>query len=52
VAQKTRAALNASLKVILCIGETLAQRQAGETAKVCKEQVQAVVDVLKESDWR
>ncbi|KAG6813348.1 hypothetical protein H0H92_011896 [Tricholoma furcatifolium] len=51
VAQKTRAALDASLKVILCIGETLAQREAGETAKVCEEQLKAAVAVLKEGDW-
>uniref|UniRef100_A0A0W0EY07 Triosephosphate isomerase n=1 Tax=Moniliophthora roreri TaxID=221103 RepID=A0A0W0EY07_MONRR len=34
VAQKTRAAIDAGLSVILCIGETLKEREAGETAKV------------------
>lgn len=52
VAKKTRAALDASVSVILCIGETLAQRESGETAKVVEEQLQAAVDVLKEADWR
>lgn len=52
MAQKTRAALDASLKVILCIGETLEQREANETAQVCEAQLQAAVDVLKEADWR
>jgi len=51
VATKTRAALDAGLKVILCIGETLDQRESGETLEVCEEQLKAVVDVLKEADW-
>ncbi|TFK67201.1 TPI protein [Pluteus cervinus] len=51
VAEKTRVALDHGLKVILCIGETLDQREAGETAKVCESQLQAVVKVLKEEDW-
>ncbi|KAF8235207.1 triose phosphate isomerase [Tricholoma matsutake] len=51
VAQKTRAALDASLNIILCIGETLEQRESGKTAEVCEEQLKAVIDVLKESDW-
>ncbi|KAG5723959.1 Triosephosphate isomerase [Termitomyces sp. T112] len=51
VAQKTRAALDAPLKVILCIGETLKEREDGKTAEVCQGQLQAVVAVLKEADW-
>jgi len=51
VAQKTRAALDAKLNVILCIGETLEQRESGKTVEVCEEQLKAVVDVLKEFDW-
>lgn len=52
IATKTRAALDAGLKVILCIGETLDQRESGKTLEVCEEQLKAVVDVLKEGDWR
>jgi triosephosphate isomerase len=52
VAQKTRAALDAGLNVILCIGETLEQRESGNTTRVCEEQLKAAVNVLKESDWR
>lgn len=52
VAQKTKAALNAGLKVILCVGETLQEREAGQTASVVEKQLRAVVDVLQESDWR
>lgn len=51
IATKTRAALDAGLKVILCIGETLQEREAGKTAEVCEEQLKAVVEVLKEADW-
>ena len=52
VATKTRAALDAGLKVILCIGETLEQRELEQTSQVCEAQVKAVVDVTKEGDWR
>ncbi|KAG6850414.1 hypothetical protein H0H93_013639 [Arthromyces matolae] len=51
VAQKTRAALDAPLKVILCIGETLKERDDGRTAEVCHEQLKAATQVLKEADW-
>ncbi|PFH48809.1 hypothetical protein AMATHDRAFT_76525 [Amanita thiersii Skay4041] len=51
VASKVRAALDASLKVILCIGETLAERESGQTGKVCESQLQAVVRVTNEDDW-
>ncbi|PPQ76839.1 hypothetical protein CVT26_002297 [Gymnopilus dilepis] len=51
VATKTRAAIDAGLKVILCIGETLEQRESGKTAEVCQEQLKAVVDVTKPEDW-
>lgn len=37
--------------MILCIGETLAQREAGETARVCEEQLAPVVAALKPLDW-
>ncbi|KIK98639.1 hypothetical protein PAXRUDRAFT_823684 [Paxillus rubicundulus Ve08.2h10] len=52
VGHKTKAALDASLKVILCVGETLQEREADKTAEVVNSQLQAVVDILKEeSDW-
>ena len=53
VAQKVRAALDNNLKVILCIGETLTEREAGTTATVVHwEQLVAVIKVTKKSDWR
>jgi triosephosphate isomerase len=38
VAKKTKAALIAGLIPIVCLGETLAQREAGQTEKVCQTQ--------------
>jgi len=51
VASKTKAALDASLKVILCVGETLAEREAGNTTEVVNSQLQTVVDVLKDAAY-
>jgi len=51
VAEKTRAALDATLSVILCVGETLQERESGQTAKVVETQLKAVIDLLKEEDW-
>ena len=44
VAAKYAAALAQGLKPILCVGETLAQRDAGQTEKVVGRQLQAVLD--------
>lgn len=46
VQQKTIAALAAGLKPIVCIGETLQEREAGKTLEVVGRQVAAVIDVL------
>jgi len=51
VARKTRAALDAGLSVILCVGETLQQREAGETAQVVEDQLKPVVALLSPNDW-
>ena len=42
VALRTRAALEAGLHVIACVGETLEQREAGETEDVLRRQVSAL----------
>lgn len=52
VAQKTRVAIDAGLKVILCIGETLQQREAGETNKINEAQLAPVIAALKPEDWK
>lgn len=44
VARKFAAARAAGLTPILCVGETLAQREAGETEAVVARQLQAVLD--------
>jgi triosephosphate isomerase len=44
VAQKYEAALKAGLAPILCVGETLAQREAGETESVVAAQLDAVLE--------
>ena len=46
VAQKTLSALQAGLTPIVCVGETLAQREAGQTDAVVGEQLEAVLAVL------
>lgn len=43
VAQKVEATLAAGLIPMLCIGETLEERESGVTEKVCKTQVDAVL---------
>lgn len=49
IAEKTKFALAQNIGVILCIGETLEQRQAGITLDVCERQLNAVLQ--KVSDW-
>ncbi|MDQ1407148.1 MAG: triosephosphate isomerase [Acidobacteriaceae bacterium] len=39
VAKKTKAALAAGLTPIVCVGETLAEREAGHTERVCEAQL-------------
>jgi len=49
VAEKTKAALAAGLSVILCVGETLQEREAGTTLAVVERQLAAVAQ--KVADW-
>lgn len=46
VADKAKAALASGLTPIVCVGETLAQREAGETEPVVKRQLSAVIHTL------
>ena len=48
VAAKAEQALAAGLVPIVCLGETLEEREAGRTADVVRQQLEAVVDVLGE----
>ena len=49
---KTKNAVDAGMSVMACIGEMLADRQAGTTMKVCAEQLEALKKHLKEADWK
>ena len=51
VAAKFLAALAAGLKPILCVGETLQEREAGQTEAVIDEQLNAVLDVADVEDF-
>lgn len=51
VAQKTKLALDSNLSVILCIGETLEQREANKTLEVIATQLNAVKGSLKAEDY-
>jgi triosephosphate isomerase len=46
VADKAKAALARGVTPIVCVGETLAQREAGETEAVVKRQLAAVIHTL------
>lgn len=49
-AEKTKAALDAGLSVIVCVGETLEEREKNESVNVVVRQLNAVADQVK--DWR
>lgn len=51
VAEKTIASIQKGLSVILCVGETLEQRKADQTAEVVESQLKPVISLLKPSDW-
>jgi triosephosphate isomerase len=46
VAAKAQAALGRGVTPIVCVGETLAEREAGQTAEVVKRQLSAVIHQL------
>jgi triosephosphate isomerase (TIM) len=51
VARKTRAALNAGVTPLVCVGETLAERDGGRTEQVIVRQLSPVLQALKPPDW-
>ncbi len=46
VAEKTKVALAAGLVPIVCVGETLAEREAGKTLEVVRRQLNAFIEIL------
>jgi len=51
VASKTKACVDAGLSVILCVGETLTEREAGKTIQVVERQLAAVAGKLQPAEW-
>ena len=51
IADKTRQALRSGLTAIVCVGETLPQREAGEAETVVARQVQKGLAKVPSSDW-
>lgn len=49
IADKVSAALGSDLLPIVCVGETLAEREGGETLRVVKTQVEAFLDVIAQA---
>ncbi len=52
VASKTVMALKSGLSVTVCIGESLAEREANKTLEVCIEQLKPVCAKLTADNWR
>ena len=46
VAEKTKAALNSGLTPLLCIGESIEQRDSGNTEAVIEKQLSAVIELV------
>jgi triosephosphate isomerase (TIM) len=51
VARKAAAAIKAQVPVLICVGETLAERESGRTEQVVARQVNAILDRLPPPDW-
>ena len=46
VAEKTKTAIDAGLTPLLCVGESLEDRESGNTEAVVEEQINAVIDLI------
>ena len=51
VAKKARAAVTAGITPLVCVGETLAERDGGRTEQVIVRQIGALLAVLEPADW-
>ncbi|MFL5471054.1 MAG: triose-phosphate isomerase, partial [Gemmatimonadales bacterium] len=51
VGRKTRAALAVGITPLVCVGETLAERDGGRTEHVIVRQLGAVLAALRSQDW-
>ena len=50
VAEKARRAITNGLTPVICVGETLVQREAGQTAEVVSRQLEAVLSAIEPDD--
>jgi triosephosphate isomerase (TIM) len=51
VASKTKTAIDGGIRVILCCGESLEERENGSTVEVVTKQLSKVHNVIGESGW-
>jgi triosephosphate isomerase len=51
VARKTRAGLKAGVRPLVCVGETLSERESGRTEQVVVRQLGAVLETVEPGDW-
>jgi len=51
VARKTRASLKAGVTPLVCVGETLTERESGRTEQVIVRQIGAVLQALEPAEW-
>jgi triosephosphate isomerase len=51
VAKKARAALNLGVTPLVCLGETLAEREGGRTENVIVRQLGPVIEALEPAEW-
>mmetsp|Transcript_698 Transcript_698/g.2851 ORF Transcript_698/g.2851 Transcript_698/m.2851 type:complete len:316 (-) Transcript_698:224-1171(-) len=51
IGKKVAYAISKGLSVMACIGETLEERERGDTMNVCRRQLQAIVNCISPADW-
>jgi len=51
VARKAKAALNLGVTPLVCVGETLAEREGGRTETVIVRQLAPVIEALEAAEW-
>ncbi|KAF3483392.1 triosephosphate isomerase [Arthroderma uncinatum] len=51
VARKTKAAIEGGLNVIVCIGESLEERESNKTVEVVTRQLKAIAEKVSEQQW-
>ena len=51
VARKTKAALRAGITPLVCVGETLTERDGGRTEQVITRQIGSVLQALEPAEW-